>query len=191
MFGYVIADLGRLTEAQRLRYHSVYCGLCRALYADYGAAGALALTYDMTFLALLLAALYEPEERKRRCALPAPPGPGAAVGGLGIHRLRGGHELPARLGKLPGRLGGREKALRRRGRGNARAGCEEGRGAVPGEGGGHPPRARADRAGGSRPGGLFRDPGQRLRGPDGGAVLRCGTTGGPTGCGALRAASAS
>ena len=41
MFGYVIADLGRLTEAQRLRYHSVYCGLCRALYADYGAAGAL------------------------------------------------------------------------------------------------------------------------------------------------------
>ena len=52
MFGYVIADLGRLTEAQRLRYHSVYCGLCRALYADYGAAGALALTYDMTFLAL-------------------------------------------------------------------------------------------------------------------------------------------
>lgn len=63
MFGYVIADLGRLTEAQRLRYHSVYCGLCRALYADYGAAGALALTYDMTFLTLLLAALYEPEER--------------------------------------------------------------------------------------------------------------------------------
>ena len=61
MFGYVIADLGRLTEAQRLRYHSVYCGLCRALYADYGAAGALALTYDMTFLTLLLAALYEPE----------------------------------------------------------------------------------------------------------------------------------
>ena len=56
MFGYVIADLGRLTEAQRLRYHSVYCGLCRALYADYGAAGALALTYDMTFLTLLLAA---------------------------------------------------------------------------------------------------------------------------------------
>ena len=63
MFGYVIADLGRLTEAQRLRYHSVYCGLWRALYADYGAAGALALTYDMTFLTLLLAALYEPEER--------------------------------------------------------------------------------------------------------------------------------
>ena len=63
MFGYVIADLGRLTEAQRLRYHSVYCGLCRALYADYGATGALALTYDMTFLTLLLAALYEPEER--------------------------------------------------------------------------------------------------------------------------------
>ena len=36
MFGYVIADLGRLTEAQRLRYHSVYCGLCRALKLEYG-----------------------------------------------------------------------------------------------------------------------------------------------------------
>ena len=96
------------------------------------------------------------------------------MGKFGIHRLRGGHELPARLGKLPGRLGGREKALRRRGRGNARAGREEGRGAVPGEGGGHPPRARADRAGGSGPGGLFRDPGQRLRGSDGGAVYGAG-----------------
>lgn len=50
MFGYVIADLGRLTEAQRLRYHSVYCGLCRALYADYGAGrGAGAdLRYDVS-----------------------------------------------------------------------------------------------------------------------------------------------
>ena len=32
MFGYVIADLARLDEAQRTRYKSVYCGLCRALF---------------------------------------------------------------------------------------------------------------------------------------------------------------
>lgn len=62
MFGYVIADLGRLNEEQRTRYHSVYCGLCRALSGTYGAAAALALTYDMAFLTLVLAALYEPEE---------------------------------------------------------------------------------------------------------------------------------
>ena len=63
MFGYVIADLPRLTQAQRTRYRSVYCGLCRALYRGFGPVPALALTYDMTFLALFLSALYEPEER--------------------------------------------------------------------------------------------------------------------------------
>ena len=70
MFGYVIADLDRLDDRQRARYHSLYCGLCRALYETYGAAPALALTYDMTFLALFLGALYEPEETSglARCA---------------------------------------------------------------------------------------------------------------------------
>lgn len=144
MFGYVIADLGRLTEAQRLRYHSVYCGLCRALYADYGAAGALALTYDMTFLTLLLAALYEPEERSGAARCLRHPAR-RRVASSEFTAYAAAHELPARLGKLPGRLGGREKALRRRSRGNARAGREEGRGAVPGEGGG-PSAARSGRS---------------------------------------------
>ncbi len=52
-----------------LRYNSVYCGLCRALYTVTGRSGALALTYDMTFLTLLFAALYEPvKERALRAA---------------------------------------------------------------------------------------------------------------------------
>ena len=42
MFGYVIADLARLDEAQRTRYKSVYCGLCRALFHSYGPVPALA-----------------------------------------------------------------------------------------------------------------------------------------------------
>ena len=63
MFGYVIADLVRLDEAQRLRYKSFYCGLCRALYRGYGPVPALALTYDMAFLTLFLSALYEPAEQ--------------------------------------------------------------------------------------------------------------------------------
>lgn len=62
MFGYVIAELSRLMPEQAARYHSVYCGLCRALRRQYGAVSALTLTYDMTFLTLLLSALYEPEE---------------------------------------------------------------------------------------------------------------------------------
>ena len=63
MFGYVIADLARLDEAQRTRYKSVYCGLCRALFHSYGPVPALALTYDMAFLTLFLSALYEPVEK--------------------------------------------------------------------------------------------------------------------------------
>lgn len=63
MFGYVIADLARLDTAQQSRYKSVYCGLCRALYHDYGPVPALALTYDMAFLTLFLSALYEPDEK--------------------------------------------------------------------------------------------------------------------------------
>lgn len=62
MFGYVVADLARLNDAQRARYHGFYCGVCRALSAQYGPFPALTLTYDMTFLALMLSALYEPEE---------------------------------------------------------------------------------------------------------------------------------
>ena len=63
MFGYVIADLARLDEGHRARYKSFYCGLCRALYRGYGPVPALALTYDMAFLTLLLSALYEPDEQ--------------------------------------------------------------------------------------------------------------------------------
>ena len=43
-------------------YHRYYCGLCRALKEDQGAKGQLSLSYDMTFLVLLLTGLYEPSE---------------------------------------------------------------------------------------------------------------------------------
>ena len=69
MFGYVIADAGNLTEAQLARYRGCYCGLCRTLRREYGFASRLALTYDMTFLTLLLGSLYEPDEQQgcERC----------------------------------------------------------------------------------------------------------------------------
>lgn len=62
MFGYVIADASALTASQLARYRACYCGLCRALREQYGLASRLTLTYDMTFLTLLLSSLYEPEE---------------------------------------------------------------------------------------------------------------------------------
>lgn len=53
------------------RYRGYYCGLCHAIGKRCGSACRMALSFEMTFLALLLTSLYEPEtaEKKRRCAL--------------------------------------------------------------------------------------------------------------------------
>ena len=71
MFGYVSASLKELSEPQRQRYQAVYCGLCRGIRRSAGQIARLSLSYDMTFLALLLMSLYEPEETNgpNACAL--------------------------------------------------------------------------------------------------------------------------
>lgn len=71
MFGVVTAYPGLLTQEQNRRYRECYCGLCRSLRDRHGEAARLTLTYDMTFLVLLLSSLYEPEDERRaneRCA---------------------------------------------------------------------------------------------------------------------------
>ena len=71
MFGYVSVNPQALSEEQKRRFRGFYCGLCHVLRARYGDIGRLTLSHDMTFLSLLLAALYEPEETRceARCAL--------------------------------------------------------------------------------------------------------------------------
>ena len=71
MFGYIAPDLARLTDEQRHTYRGVYCGLCHSLKDRYGQAGRLSLSNDMTFLAMLLSSLYEPDDTRKeaRCAL--------------------------------------------------------------------------------------------------------------------------
>lgn len=72
MFGFVVCNKAELTETEKERYQSVYCGLCRTLKEKYGNRERLSLNYDMTFLALFLSSLYEPEDetvRQFRCAL--------------------------------------------------------------------------------------------------------------------------
>lgn len=73
MFGYVRANLADMTEQEQKRYRAVYCGLCRTLGRRHGLVSRMTLTYDMTFLCLLLSSLYEPEEERAnlRC-LPHP-----------------------------------------------------------------------------------------------------------------------
>ena len=62
MFGFVTAHLAELEQSQKDRYQAVYCGICRGIRQHAGQKARLCLSYDMTFLALLLQSLYEPEE---------------------------------------------------------------------------------------------------------------------------------
>ena len=62
MFGYVNANWKELTEQQKNRYGSVYCGVCRRIRLQSSNLSRLGLSYDMAFLSLLLMSLYEPEE---------------------------------------------------------------------------------------------------------------------------------
>ena len=62
MFGFVTANMGELSQPQKERYGSIYCGICRCIRDAYGQTARLALSYDMVFLCTLLMSLYEPEE---------------------------------------------------------------------------------------------------------------------------------
>lgn len=69
MFGYVTPNLSALDETQKRRFREVYCGLCKTLRERHGWMGSSTLSYDLTFLALLLQSLYEAPERRveERC----------------------------------------------------------------------------------------------------------------------------
>lgn len=73
MFGYITADRSKMDEAQFQRYTGCYCGLCRTLQKRHGLKGRMTLTYDMTFLVLVLSSLYEPEEQSGMGRCPVHP----------------------------------------------------------------------------------------------------------------------
>ena len=51
-----------MTDEERSTYQAYYCGLCRELKRQAGAGAQICLNYDITFLAILLSGLYEPDE---------------------------------------------------------------------------------------------------------------------------------
>ena len=69
MFGYIVVNKPEMKFREFDIYQSYYCGLCKSLKERYGKRGQMTLSYDMTFLALLLSSLYEPETVSgyRRC----------------------------------------------------------------------------------------------------------------------------
>ena len=71
MFGYIVMNQPEMKFKDYDLYRSFYCGLCRELKERYGLSGQISLNYDLTFLLVLLSALYEPPTRKgkTRCVM--------------------------------------------------------------------------------------------------------------------------
>lgn len=69
MFGYVTAYKPELKMKDFATYKAYYCGLCKTLQKDHGFKGQMLLSYDMTFLIILLTSLYETATQKEmhRC----------------------------------------------------------------------------------------------------------------------------
>lgn len=69
MFGYVRIRKPELKVKDYDVYHGFYCGLCSELKKKYGFLGQVTLTYDMTFLILLLSSVYDIPAKKsmERC----------------------------------------------------------------------------------------------------------------------------
>ena len=64
MFGYIAINKAEMKFKDYDVYHAYYCGLCKCLRDRYGIRGQLTLSYDMTFLIVLLSGLYEPTTKK-------------------------------------------------------------------------------------------------------------------------------
>lgn len=71
MFGYVVAHKPELKMKEFYKYKAYYCGLCKVLREKCGFLGQITLTYDMTFLVVLLTSLYESEtkQEEHRCVV--------------------------------------------------------------------------------------------------------------------------
>ena len=69
MFGYICVNEQELKLREYTAYRGFYCGLCRNLHLRYGRIAQLMLNYDLTFLAILMTGLYEPQQQmtQHRC----------------------------------------------------------------------------------------------------------------------------
>lgn len=73
MFGYITVDKPEMKVKDFYRYKAYYCGLCKSLQENYGLKGRVTLSYDVTFLVLVLTSLYEPKEEKSESRCPVHP----------------------------------------------------------------------------------------------------------------------
>jgi hypothetical protein len=69
LFGLIVPNISELKVREYQEYRAWYCGLCHAIGKTYGPLCQLSLTYDMTFLAMLLSGVYEEQtaQKKSHC----------------------------------------------------------------------------------------------------------------------------
>ena len=71
MFGYVTTNMEEMKIKDYRIYHGFYCGVCQELKEGHGQTSRVTLTYDVTFLGILLTGLYETETKREEhfCAM--------------------------------------------------------------------------------------------------------------------------
>jgi len=67
MFGYIVVNKDELKIKEWNYYRACYCGLCHSLREVAGTKARMTVSYDMTFLAMLLDDLYDCEKEKDEC----------------------------------------------------------------------------------------------------------------------------
>lgn len=73
MFGYININRLELSEESAKIYQAYYCGLCRKLKSNCGTKGQMLLSYDSTFMIVLLTGLYELEKEESEFTCPIHP----------------------------------------------------------------------------------------------------------------------
>lgn len=73
MFGYIIVNKQEMKFREFDLYRAYYCGFCQELKKYYGKTGQMTLSYDLTFLILLLTSLYEAQTEESACKCIAHP----------------------------------------------------------------------------------------------------------------------
>lgn len=73
MYGRVVVNKPELKFREYDIYRSFYCGLCQTLKKKYGNISRISLSYDATFIILLLNGLYEPDiVYEKKCCIAHP-----------------------------------------------------------------------------------------------------------------------
>ena len=71
MIGYITVNRDELKVKELNIYQAFYCGVCKDIKRQYGQLPRLTLSYEMTFLAMLLSSIYDnrPKAHRLRCLM--------------------------------------------------------------------------------------------------------------------------